>query len=381
MPTTVSNAPQVDADEILEGVRRWVTVESPSHDAAAVNAMVDVVARDMNETGAEIERIPGRDDCGDILIARAPWGQGKPGILVLSHTDTVHSIGVLADKNPWRREGDKVFGPGIYDMKAGAYIAHYAYRHLVREGGTTALPITFLYVPDEEIGSRTSREIIEREAGNNKYVLVTEPARDGGKVVTARKGMVNFIVRATGLPSHAGSRHNEGHSAIREMAHLILEIEAITDYEREITVNVGVVKGGTRPNVVPAECVVEVDMRIPDMESANECIARMQGLQAVNPNVAVEVETDIERTPYVKDEGIRKLFSQARELASEIGFELKDLKTGGCSDGNFTAALGIPTLDGLGADGAGGHTHHEHIYFSSLEPRTKLMIGLFKTLG
>lgn len=375
------NEPRIDADEILEGILQWVEIESPSHDAVAVNRMVDRVERDMRSVGARIEREPGRDGYGDILTTRTPWGGDGPGILVLSHLDTVHPVGVKEHENPIRREGDRVYGPGIYDMKGGAHLAWYALRHLIRSGRETPLPITFMYVPEEEIGSPTSRALIEKAALANKYVLVTEPAREGGRIVTARKGVLRFEVITRGKPAHAGSRHQDGASAIREMARLVTAIEAFTDYEREVTTNVGLLSGGTGVNVVPALCTAEVDMRAPNIDAANELVARMQALTASNPDVTVEVKGGINRPPYEKDAGISALFEQAREVAADIGFELQDLKTGGGSDGNFTAALGVPTLDGLGVDGHGAHTDYEHMLYSSLEERAKLMLGLFERLG
>jgi glutamate carboxypeptidase len=376
------NVPRIDAEEILAGVLEWVGIESPSHDAAAVNRMADRVQHDMGGIGAHLERIPGVDGFGDLLKARTPWGGDGPGILVLSHIDTVHPIGSIDEILPVRREEDRVYGPGIYDMKGGAYLAYYAYRHLVRMGVETPLPITFLYVPEEEVGSPTSRETIEREALNNKYVLVTEPAREGGKIVTARKGVADFHLTVNGRPAHAGSRHQDGRSAIKEMAKQILRLEEMTDYQRSITFSVGMIEGGTGINVVPAQCTVHVDMRVPDEASAEEMCERVLGLTSFDPDTTLEVTGGMNRPPYDKDEKISALFEHAKTLAAEIGFELEDVvKTGGGSDGNFTAALGVPTLDGLGADGHGAHSDYEHIYYSSLEPRARLMLRLFQTLS
>jgi glutamate carboxypeptidase len=375
-----SNEPRIDADEILRGILEWVEIESPSHDGEAVNRMVDRVQAEMRAVDALIERIPGRDGFGDILKTRTPWGGDGPGILVLSHVDTVHPIGMKEEANPIRREDDKVYGPGIYDMKGGAYLAYYALRHLVRCGRETQLPITFIYVPEEEIGSPTSRRLIEETALANKYVLVTEPAREGGKIVTARKGVLHFHLTTRGRPAHAGSRHQDGSSAIREMARLIGEIESLTDYGREITANVGLVSGGSGINVVPALCTAQVDMRAPDMAAAREMVNRMHALRSGDPGVTLEVEGGINRPPYEKDAGIDALFEHARAIAADLGLDLEDLKTGGGSDGNFTAALGVPTLDGLGVDGYGAHTDYEHMYYSCLEQRVKLIQGLFETL-
>lgn len=380
-PPPLSNAIPIDSDEILKGIVEWIEIESPSTDGAAVNRMVDRAEADMRGLGARIERVPGTDGKGDILIAQSEWGE-EPGILILSHLDTVHPIGMIEQAQQVRREGDSIYGPGIYDMKGGAYMAYYAWRHLVRLNQKTRLRLTLMFVPDEEIGSDTSRARIEAEARKNKYVLVTEPARDGGKIVTARKGVGRFTVRCEGRPAHSGIRHEDGRSAIREMAHQILAIEAMTDYARGITVNVGQIKGGTGTNVVPQFCDIDVDLRVPDAATGEEMCARFLALKPNDPDVKLTVSGGMNRPAYLKDEGIAALFEHARGLAQELGFELQDVKqTGGGSDGNFTAALGIPTLDGLGPDGKGAHTDYEQIYFSSLQQRTQLMLRLFETLA
>lgn len=375
-----TNIPQVDGEEILEGIRQWVELESPTYDGESVNKLVDAVEEGMRALGAQIDRRPGKDGFGDILKTRTPWGGDGPGILVLSHLDTVHPLGSIDDYNPWRREGDSVFGPGIYDMKAGAYLAYYAYQHLVRMGKETPLPVTFMYIPEEEIGSPTSRALIEEEAKKHKYVLVTEPAREGGKVVTGRKGVGRFEAVTRGVAAHSGSRHADGRSAIREMANLIITVEDMTDHAHGVTTNVGLINGGTGVNVVPHECRAEIDLRVPTPELAEEYEAKILGLKPHRPDVKLEVTGGINRPPYQKDEGVQSLFDHAKGLCEEIGFELEDMHTGGGSDGCFTAALGIPTLDGLGADGVGAHAQHEQIYFSSLEPRAKMWIRLLETL-
>ena len=345
---TANNEPQIDGDEILEGILRWVDVESPSDAPDAVNRMADHVEEGLAVIGLDVERTPGRDGFGDILTARTPWGEG-PGILVLSHIDTVHALGTKETDNPIRREGDKVYGPGIYDMKAGAYIAFYAMRHIIRQGRETPLPVTFMYIPEEEVGSPTSRERIVEEAKKNKYVLVTEPAREGGKIVTARNGRLQYEISVAGRPAHAGARHMDGRNAIKEMAHQILKLEGLTDYDRGLTCSVGTISGGTMTNVVPSACTISVDIRIPDMDTAGEVMAIVEGLASVDPDCVITVTGGVDRPPYDKFDGIARLFNHARQLAAEIGFDLRDLKTGGGSDGNFTGALGIPTLDGLGA--------------------------------
>ena len=358
MNNPAPNLPALDADEILKGIIEWVDIESPSHDGVAVNRMVDRVKNEAETLGLNIERTPGVDGFGDILRCRTPWGHkgqdgDTPGILVLSHLDTVHPIGIKDTKNPIRREGDKVYGPGIYDMKAGAYIALHAMRHLIREGRETPLPVTFMFIPEEEIGSPTSKAMIAEEGKKHKYVLVTEPAREGGKIVTARNGRLQYEINVKGVPAHAGVRHMDGHSAIHEMAKIIIKLEALTDYDKSQTCSVGIISGGTLTNVVPEDCQISVDIR------------QYQTVPGGKPLLS--------HSP-------AKARGGAKSLAAEIGFDLQDLKTGGGSDGNFTGALGIPTLDGLGADGHGAHSNDEYIYYSSLVERCRLMVRLMETL-
>jgi glutamate carboxypeptidase len=367
-----------DSGVILDGIRRWVEIETPTDAPEAVNRLVELVADGYRDLGARIERIPGQDGCGDHLIARSPWGQDAPGILVLSHLDTVHPLGFI-ERLPFRVDGDSAFGPGIYDMKGGAYLAYHAFRQLCLEGQEAPLGITQLYVSDEEIGSPTSRRLIEQEGERAKYVLVTEPARDGGKVVTGRKGVGRFEVIIKGVPAHAGSRPEDGRSAIRELANVIHTLEGLNDPARGITVNVGVVRGGTRPNVIAEEAYAEVDLRAPTLQAANELVAKILGTASRSEGVSVTVTGELNRPPYEKGNAGAALFEHARTLAGELGFELNDMFTGGGSDGNFTAAQ-TATLDGLGVDGKGAHTHYEQLYISSIEPRARLLYRLFQTL-
>jgi glutamate carboxypeptidase len=377
----LKNEPRIDPEEVLRGIVEWVEIESPSHDAGAVNKVVDLVEKQFGDIGMKTLRTPGRDGFGDVLTCRTPWGGDGPGILVLAHLDTVHPIGMITKDLKIRREGDSVFGPGIYDMKAGGYIAYYALRHLIRQGKRSKLPVTFMFIPEEEVGSPTSRAAIEAEAKKHKYALVMEPGRDGDRVVTARKGVGRFVMTVKGAAAHAGVRHEDGRSAILEMARQIVRIEARTDYARGITVNVGLVQGGSGVNVIPAECTAEIDLRVPSQDLADEMVAWFLNLKPIGPDVQVEVTGGMNRPPYGKNPGIAELFGKAQALYAEIGKELKDVPlTGGGSDGNFTAALGIPTLDGLGADGKGAHAAYEQIYYSSLGPRTYLCARLFETL-
>jgi len=384
MPDVRKNEPKLDADDILGGIVEWVSIESPSHDAKSVNKVVDHVEGQFRDLGLTLDRTPGRDGFGDILTcATTPEmtkGEAGKGILVLAHLDTVHPIGMIEKDLKVRREGDSIFGPGIYDMKAGGYIAYYALRHLIRQGKKTKLPVTFLFIPEEEVGSPTSRSKIEELAKGHKYALVMEPGRDGDRVVTSRKGVGRFTLTVKGAASHAGVRHQD-RSAIHEMAKQIMRIEGKTDYERGITCNVGLIQGGSGVNVVPAECRIDVDLRVPTPELAEEMVDWFLKLEPIGKEVELKVEGGMNRPPYTKDAGITDLFTKAQAIYREIGKELNDVPlTGGGSDGNFTAALGIPTLDGLGADGKGAHAAYEQIYYSSLVPRTYLCTRLLETL-
>jgi glutamate carboxypeptidase len=366
-------------DTLLNGIRAWVEYETPTDAPEHVSALVAKVAAEVEAFGARAERIPGRDGFGDHLIVRSPWGTpGEKGILVLSHLDTVHPLGSLA-RMPFRVEGGSAFGPGIYDMKGGAYIAMAALRELIAERQNVALPVTHLFTSDEEVGSPTSADLIRDLARQAKYVLVTEPAREGGKIVTARKGTARFEVHVKGRPAHSGSRHQDGRSAIEELARQILVLHGFTDYQRGITLNVGKISGGTRANVVAEEAHAVVDMRVPSPAIAEEMVAKVTGLKPIGPDVTVTVTGGMNRPAYEKLPGIAALFEHAKGLAAEIGFELQDLKTGGGSDGNFTADI-APTLDGLGVDGKGGHTGYEQLYVASLVPRARLMRRLLETL-
>jgi glutamate carboxypeptidase len=377
MQKTVASNP-FDSQTILDGIRRWVEIETPTEAPEQVNKLATMVAEAYRDLPATVERVAGRDGRGDHLVARSAWGQDQPGILVLSHLDTVHPMGFI-QRLPFRIEGDSAFGPGIYDMKGGAYLAYHAFRQICATGDHPPLGVTQLYVSDEEIGSPTSRALIEAEGRKAKYVLVTEPARDGGKIVTGRKGVARFEVFIKGLPSHAGTRPEDGRSAIRELGNIIQTLEGMNDLKRGVTVNVGVVRGGTKPNVIAEEAYAEVDMRVPSIADADELVPRILGLKSRTEGVDVKVVGELNRPPYEKGNAGAALYEHAKTLAAEIGFELVDTKTGGGSDGNFTAPH-TATLDGLGVDGKGAHTHYEQLYISSIEPRARLLHRLYQTL-
>lgn len=369
-----------DADEILDGLTRWVACESPTFDAEAVNRMMALAARDLALLGARVERIPGRMGLGDCVRARFPhpMGDAAPGVLVMAHLDTVHPVGTL-EKLPIRREGGICYGPGICDMKGGTYIAVEAIRQMLRAGMATPLPITVLLTSDEEIGSPSTRDLIEAEAARHRYVLVPEPARPDGGVVTGRYAIARFNLKTTGRPSHAGARLSEGRSAIREMCRQILDIENMTT--EDCTFSVGVIHGGQWVNCVTTTCEAEALSMAKRQEDLDAGVARMLALRASANDVQLEVTRGVTRPVWEPDAKVMKLYDQARYIANAIGFDIVHQSSGGGSDGNFTGAMGVPTLDGLGVAGAKMHTLEEHIEIASLVPRAKLLAGLLATLS
>jgi glutamate carboxypeptidase len=369
-----------DSEAMVSGLSAWVAEESPSHDAAAVNRMQDHVAAFFAGCAVEIERIAGRAGLGDTLKLTSGPANGKAPILVMSHVDTVHPMGTLTRDLPIRREGDKLYGPGIYDMKGGAYLAATAFRHMLAAGRLTR-PVVYLFTPDEEIGSPTTRALIEAEGRRACAVLVTEPARDGGRIVTARKGVGRFEATLEGRPAHSGSRHADGRNAIREAARQITYIEGLTDYARGVTTTVAEIRGGTAANVIPKDCWFSIDLRVTNAEDGAHFAELIRGLQPHDPDVKLIITGGMNRPPMPKTPAIAGLYGHAVKVAAQFGLELVETTmTGGGSDGNFTAALGAATLDGLGCDGDGAHTLHEHCYVSSLAPRAELMARLLETL-
>ena len=364
-----------DAERMLDGLLRWVALESPTHDTAGVNAMMDLAAHELWAMGADVTRLPGQMGYGDCLAGRLPHPTpARPGILVLGHMDTVHPRGTL----PIRRDGERAWGPGIFDMKGGNYLALEAIRQLAAAGIPTRLPITVLFTSDEEVGSPSTRALIEATARRHAHVLVPEPARRDGGVVVGRYAIARFRVTTRGKPSHAGLRLGEGRSAIREMAHQIIAIESMTDGEAGF--NAGIVRGGEWSNVVATRCEAEILASATTDAKLAEVRMRMQALKPL-----AEGEIDVTEGPIrpvwttsPQDEAMHAL---AARVAGSLGFGVRPQLSGGGSDGNFTGALGIPTLDGLGPRGEGPHTPDEHIITKSLAERGRLMAGLLAGLG
>ena len=367
-----------DSETMLAGLRAWVECESPTWNAAAVNRMLDLAATDMAIMGAQVERIAGRDGFGGCVRAKFPHPkQGEPGILIAGHLDTVHPLGTI-ERLKWRREGNKCYGPGIFDMKGGNYLALEAIRQLARAAVTTPLPVTVLFTPDEEVGTPSTRDLIEAEAKRNKYVLVPEPGRPNNGVVTGRYAIARFNLEATGRPSHAGATLSSGRSAIREMARQILIIDGMTS--EDCTFSVGIVHGGQWVNCVATTCTGEALSMAKRQADLDRGVERMLALSGTSNEVSFKVTRGVTRPVWEPDAGTMALYEKARGVAASMGLDLPHGSAGGGSDGNFTGAMGIPTLDGLGVRGADAHTLNEHIEVDSLAERGRLMAGLLATL-
>jgi glutamate carboxypeptidase len=281
---------------------------------------------------------------------------------------------------PYAVNGAKAHGPGIYDMKAGSFLAFHAVRSILQQGIATPRPIVLLLTPDEEVGSPTSRWLIEREAAQAAAVLIPEPAGGGGACVTARKGVGRFVLRVEGRGSHAGSAFEDGASAVVELSHQIIGLHRMVDLERGITLNAAPIWGGSRPNVIAPEAGCEIDLRVNSPADGEEMEARLLSVSAKTPGCRVTVEGGMNRPPYAESAAISALYAHAQGIAQQVGLALPKQHRGGGSDGNFSAALGVPTLDGLGCPGAGAHASHEHILWGHLARRAALMAGLLETL-
>ncbi len=365
-------------DEVLADLAAFVELESPTTDKAAVDRAGRYLATRLREAaGAEIVWHP-QAAWGDHLEARV--GSGPRRILLLGHVDTVWPVGTL-ERIPCRIDGDRMTGPGCFDMKYGDIQAVWALRAVVESG--LAADKTFVYFgnTEEEVGSPTSRPIIERLARESECVLVLEPSvGEEGAIKLWRKGVGMYRLTVRGVASHAGADPEKGRSAILELAHQIVDLHAIADPERGTTVNVGIVRGGTRPNVVAAEAVAEIDLRVRTADEARRADTRIRTRPTFVAGTTVHVDGGLNRPPMEETPASRRLYELAKRLAANEGVDLPAGGTGGGSDGNFTAALGVPTLDGLGAVGDGGHAEHEHIRLSAVAPRlawfTRLLVEL-----
>lgn len=365
-----------DLDSMLGLLKKLVETESPSSDKAAVDRVGAIVAETCRGLGAQVQIHP-QTTAGDHIVAAFPGGQGKP-ILLLCHMDTVFPLGTLA-KMPFYSKYDKTYGPGVLDMKGGIVIALEAMRALQQARISASHPIVGIFTSDEEAGSLTSRALIEQTCKDAEVAFVLESGLLDGSLKTWRKGVGDFRVRVSGRAAHAGGDHEKGRNAIEEMAHQILAIQKLTDYERGTTLNVGMIRGGTVPNVVPDECEIEVDMRILQPGEAERIRAAMQSLRPVLEGTSLEVSGELNRPPMPYSEASRAAFEKACQIAdSVLGEELKAGGSGGGSDGNFVAPLGVPVLDGMGAVGAEYHSEREYIFTDSLVERARLLAALLQ---
>jgi len=364
---------------LVEFLRRLVEAESPSDDKAAVDACGRIAEELARQVGCKVKRHRQRG-FGDGLELR--WGtvpkrsDGRGRILLLGHLDTVWPLGTLATM-PWRESKGKIYGPGVLDMKAGVAMALKALR-VLREIGVTR-PVTLLLNSEEEIGSPFSRAITEKLAQESSAVLVLEPAQ-GLACKTARKGVGHYRIDVTGVAAHAGVDFERGHSAVLELARLLEKIASFTDLRVGRTVNPGVFGGGTRSNVIADHAWAEVDVRIAKASDAAKVERLFRALKCEDKHCKLKIIGGLNRPPMERSAGTARLYKQARAIAHDLGFALDEAATGGGSDGNFTAALGVPTLDGLGAVGEGAHAAHEHIVVEHLVPRTALLAGLIAGL-
>ncbi|MBI3963029.1 MAG: M20 family metallopeptidase [Deinococcus sp.] len=363
--------------DMVRLLQSWVEAESPSDDKAAVDRFAALVAAELERAGAQVAVLP-QAKRGNHLLAKI--GKGQQQLLVLGHMDTVWPLGTVAGPLPLRIADGKLFGPGSFDMKGGLVqivAALWAVRDLRLE---LSRKIVILFNSDEEVGSTTSQQSIEDQARQSRYALVLEPAMPpNGALKTARKGVGEFELRITGRAAHAGADPKGGLSAIEELARQVQYLHSLTDFECGTTVNVGVVSGGTRSNVIAAEARAQVDLRVATLAEAERVVPLILGTKSFT-GAQVEVRGGLNRPPLERTQKIVAAFQKAQALAAELGFQVDEAATGGGSDGNFTAALGVPTIDGLGPVGDKAHALGEHVVVSELPRRAALLVRLWQQL-
>jgi glutamate carboxypeptidase len=368
-------------EETLDLIRRLVECETPSGDAARIERFVELLASEL-DGAARIRKLRG-GGFGPHLRCEFHLGAGRKDgqILLLGHSDTVWPAGTLA-RRPFRQSKGRLWGPGVFDMKAGIAIAIEAVRVLAALGRPVRRRIVLLLNSDEEVGSLTSRTLIEKEACRSVAVLVLEPATGlEGKLKTARKGVGVYTLRVQGRAAHAGVDFTAGANAVLELARQIQRVAGFTRLSRGLTVSPNVVRGGQRSNVIPDEAVAEIDVRVLRLADADDLDARLRALKPYDSRCRIEITGGLNRPPMERSSDTVKLFRLARELAAEIGVKLEESTSGGGSDGNFTAALGVPTLDGLGAVGEGAHAENESVLVERIPERVALLAGLLEQLG
>jgi glutamate carboxypeptidase len=370
-PLPLSEFPPLES-ELTGLLRSLVEIESPTPDKAGVDRAGNWAAGQMAELGASLQQFP-QQNSGDHWLG--VWGDGPGGILMLTHLDTVHPIGTL-ERFPWREAGERCYGPGILDMKASLAMALIALRALRDHGRLPDRRISLLATSDEETGSHSSVELIREQARRHDLVLCLEPALPDGALKTWRKGTGLFELEVRGRPAHAGANPEDGINAIHEMAALVQQLVAAADAARGTTIGVGTIRGGTRTNVVPASCRAKVDVRVLTEEEQQRVSAAIDALGLLHPEAVLIVHGEWNRPPMPRTPQMAATFAQAREIGARLGLSLTEGGTGGGSDANFVAPLGIPVLDGLGAVGGGAHTEEEFVLRRSLVERSALLAAL-----
>jgi len=358
--------------------RELVERESPTHNKLACDELCSYLAVEFERVGGHVT-VHREGVTGDHLEVDFKGPEGHRPVLLLGHLDTVYDVGTLSSM-PWREENGRIHGPGVFDMKGGIAQMMFALAAIQEVCDELPRPVKVLLVSDEEAGSNSSRAITESVARQCSAVLVCEPSGPGGALKTARKGVGAFTIKVTGQAAHSGLDFEKGQSAILELAHQILAISQMTDLERGTTLNVGIIRGGTRTNVVPAEAVAEVDLRIAHKADGAVMERKVRRLRPVNRKCKLEIEGGINRPPLERTKQVVALFERARKIAGELGFTLNEVAVGGGSDGNFTAGIGVPTLDGLGAVGEGAHAPHESTVAAELPRRAALLAGLIEAI-
>ena len=364
--------------EMIASAREMVVRESPSHNKQACDELCAHLAGEFACLGGEV-KVHKQPAAGHHLQVSFAGPRRRAPVLLLGHFDTVYEVGTL-NKMPWSERNGRLHGPGIFDMKAGIVQMMFALWALREVVGELPRPVKLLLVSDEEVGSATSRAITEKLARQCAAVLVGEPSGPGGALKTARKGVGSFTLKVTGKAAHSGLDFEKGQSAILELAHQILAVSRLTDLKRGVTLNVGQVRGGTRTNVVADEAVAELDLRVTNMKHGAQMEQRVRELRPVNSKCRLAISGGINRPPLERSPMVVALFQRARQVAGELGFTLREIAVGGGSDGNFTAGIGVPTLDGLGAVGDGAHAAHEHVVAAEMPRRAALLAGLIQAV-
>lgn len=367
---------QAQLPEIIRELKQFVEMESPTHNKQAVDRLGELIKDRFHSLGCEIEMLPQQQFGNQI---RATYGTGTEQILILGHFDTVKEIGTLAQE-PWRIEEGKAYGPGVYDMKAGIVFSYFALKAIIQHQLPLSKKIVFFWNTDEEVGSPSSAALIAAEAKKSKLALVIEPAYGSGDLKTSRKGGGDFLLKVIGRAAHAGNDHQSGINAIEELARQIVKIQSWTNYDEGTTLSVGTIRGGKVSNVIPEHAEAEIDLRVTSAAETEKIRRWLQELAPELTGAKLEVKEGVIKPPMERTEETERLFLHAKKQARLEGIELGEIGAGGTSDGNFTAAAGTPTLDGLGPVGDGAHASHEHVVIEQIPGRIALLLRLMTTL-